>query len=191
MHSHPPTCARTHIRNTCCICDPFLCWTGNGNFCKSKSAGLKIQRINVHHMWHSGRMEDILTAGGGEELGGEEQSWGFSNSRERETHTHGHTYTHCCTEMKQRKLPNLLRLYLEPFPRTPPWSRAGSCVHRGASSPLRGRDTSPGSAYPPAAALGLISELWEGKNKPGLIAQLIHTHSPCRPEHPDRGWITT
>lgn len=93
VHSHPPTCARTHIRNTCCICDPFLCWTGNGNFCKSKSAGLKIQRINVHHMWHSGRMEDILTAGGGEELGGEEQSWGFSNSRERETHTHTHTHT--------------------------------------------------------------------------------------------------
>lgn len=91
VHSHPPTCARTHIRNTCCICDPFLCWTGNGNFCKSKSAGLKIQRINVHHMWHSGRMEDILTAGGEEELGGEEQSWGFSNSRERETHTHTHT----------------------------------------------------------------------------------------------------
>lgn len=129
---------------------------------------------------------------------GEERSWegrsspGVSPTAEKGRHTLTHTRAHIHTLLHwDETAQNLLRLYLEPFPRTPPWSRAGSCVHRGASSPLRGRDTSPGSAYPPAAALGLISELWEGKNKPGLIAQLIHTHSPCRPEHPDRGWITT
>ncbi len=106
-----PTCtaAHTHTRthNTCCICDPFLRWTGNGNFCKCKSAGLKIQRINVHHMWHSGRMEDILTAGGG--VGREERgSPGVSPTTERETHTptHTHVSTHSCTEATPRWLQN-------------------------------------------------------------------------------------
>lgn len=154
--AQPPT--HTH-----CICDPFLCWTGNGNFCKCKSAGLKIQRINVHHMWHSGRMEDILTAGGEEG----QSSPGVSPTTERGRHTH--TYTHSCSDS-----PNLLLLYLEPFPRTPPWSRAGSCVRRGASSPPRGRDTSPGSAYPRAAAPGPISELWEGEEKPSHRSANTH-----------------
>lgn len=37
---------------------PSPCWTGNGNFFKCKSTGLKIQQINVCHMWrHSGRAD--------------------------------------------------------------------------------------------------------------------------------------
>lgn len=78
------------------------------------------------------------------------QSWGFSNTREGDTHKH--------TQL----LPNSSFFYLEPFPQTPPWSRAGSCVLPEASSPLRRRDTSPDSACLPVAALGLISGLWEG-----------------------------
>lgn len=69
--------------------------TGNGNFCKCKSAGLKIQRINVHHMWHSGSEEDILTervGSGGFESWEEGCSPGVSPAEEKgETRTHTHS----------------------------------------------------------------------------------------------------
>jgi len=47
--------------HTLSVWAPFLGSTGNGKFWKCKSVGLKIQRINVLHMWHSGIGSDILT----------------------------------------------------------------------------------------------------------------------------------
>lgn len=183
--AHTHTCtAATHTR---CIREPFPCRRGNGKFCKCKSAGLKIQHINVHHMWHSGTMEDILTEqeGGGVKRGGP-QSWGFSSNGEGDTRAHTQTHTRLPRDDTPERLVFFFKLYLELSPQTPPWSRAGSCARRGASSPLRRRDTSPGSACPPAAAPGPIAGLQEGgERESGLIVQLIHTHSPCRPEHPD------
>ena len=63
---------------TFCVCASFLACAGNGKFWKCKSVGLKIQRINVLHMWHSGRERDILTAEEGGREGASSWSEGFS-----------------------------------------------------------------------------------------------------------------
>lgn len=95
--------------------------------------------------------------------GGVSWCWGFYNSGE------GNTDEYTTSSP----------FYLEPSPQTPLWSHVGSCVLPAASSVPQRRDTSPYSACPPEAAPGLISGLRERE-------QLIHTHSPCRPDHPDR-----
>lgn len=46
---------------TFCVCASFQACAGNGNFWKCKSVGLKIQHINVLHMWLAGREKHILT----------------------------------------------------------------------------------------------------------------------------------
>lgn len=89
---------------------------------------------------------------------GETQCWGFYNNGEGDTH--------------MATLQFLLS-YLEPFPQTPPWSRVGSCVLPGASSPHQRRNTFPYSACPPEAAPGLISGLWE---REGESMASVNTH---------------
>lgn len=67
---------------------PFLGSTGNGKFWKCKSVGLKIQRINVLHMWRSGMRSDILTAEKGRRRDAWSGRWVFLSGEET-----GHIFT--------------------------------------------------------------------------------------------------
>lgn len=156
LKPHPPT--QKQKRSTHVHTRPSLCWTGNGNFFKCKSTGLKIQ-INVCHMWYSGR------AG----------FWKAKRAVQRRTRTAAQTS------------PPLPWAFSTNTTLESCWKL---CPSRSIFTPPRAEHDSRfcfstnGSSWADLWAVG-------GRRKMSLIGKLMHTHSPCRPEHPDQGWFTT
>lgn len=117
------------------------------------------------------------------------QSWGFSNPREGDTHKH--------TQL----LPNSSFFFFLPWAfstNTTLESCWKLCPSRSILSPPEAGHVSrlclstSGSSWADLWAVGGRKERKrERESELGLIVQLILTHSPCRPEHPDWVWTNT